>query len=327
MVHLAPCTNKCTAEKAAALLHQNIIRLHGTPKTLISDRDPRFTSAYWKGMCVRLGIDHRFSTAFHAETDGQTERANQVVEEVVRGLTGANTHTWESVLPFVEFCKKKKKSASTGFSPFFLVYGMHPRTPVVNSLDHFRDHPLPALQAVLQEMDSTLETAKTLQQAALDRQATYANQRRRPHTFQADQYVMLNSKNLRFRGKGRRKLYPRFIGPFLITEMVGPNAARLRLPVGWAMHPVFHVSLLKLYKGNVASAELLEQLPLAADSTPQFQIAHILAYRVRSRGSSAISQFLVQWKDFSPEHASWVDRDTLPDEPVEQYLRSVSPPA
>jgi len=326
MVHIAACTTKCSAEQSATLLHQNIIRLHGVPKNLLSDRDPRFTSAYWKSMCDKMGIKNLFSTAYHPATNATTERVNQVVEEVLRGLLGThNQRSWESLLPFVEFAINNAKSASSGFSPFFLVYGAHPRTPVSNSLDDLSDLPIPALKDVLQNMESTLEQAKQLRLAAVDRQATYANLSRRPHTFTAGQPVLLSSKNFRLHGKGRRKLFPRFLGPFVITSMVGRNAARLQLPPSWAMHNVFHVSLLKPFKGTVPDSELLEQLPLAADASPQFAIQHILGHRSRSRGSRSFQQFLVQWKDLSPEHASWEDRDSLPDDAVDQYLRLVQP--
>ena len=348
MVHLAACSMKCSAEHTAHLLNQNIIRLHGVPKQLLSDRDPRLTSAYWTSFCKHLGIKNLFTTAYHPQSNSTTERVNQVLGEVLRTLRPVTdvaesvlrglvprTRNWESLLPFVEFTINNAKSTSSGFSPFFLVYGTHPRTPLINSLEEFAELPLPSLKDSLLAMDSTLTQARSLRLAALDRQKAATNRHRRPHSFEAGQHIMLSTVHLRLYGKGRKKLFPRYIGPLTILAMVGPNAARLRLPSSWTMHDVFHVSLLKPYRGVVSESLLLDSLPVSSDSSPHFEVSNILSHRTirsstsapgrprSSRGSRQVTQYLVQWKGLTSEHASWIDRASLPDEAVDRYWRHV----
>ena len=103
MVHLAPCKTSCDAPQTAELLLKHVISQHGVPRNLVSDRDPRFTSAFWQGLCSKLGIKPCYSSAFHPQTDGQTERTNQVVEEVLRNYLSMEHTQWDSLLPYVEF--------------------------------------------------------------------------------------------------------------------------------------------------------------------------------------------------------------------------------
>ena len=263
----------------------------------------------------------------------------------IPGFTCAESDFHITLFPFLEPVEQapqcststinNAKSTSLGFSPFFLVYGTHPRTPLINSLEEFAELPLPSLKDSLLAMDSTLTQARSLRLAALDRQKAAANHHRRPHSFEAGQHVMLSTVNLRLQGKGRKKLFPRYIGPLTILAMVGPNAARLRLPSSWTMHDVFHVSLLKPYRGVVSESLLLDSLPVASDSSPHFEVSNILSHRTirsstsapgrprSSRGSRQVTQYLVQWKGLTSEHASWIDRASLPDEAVDRYWRHV----
>ena len=116
-VHLVPTTKTCTSEEAARLFITNVYQYHGCPKVLISDRDTRFTSSFWKAFCKQLGMDSRYSTAFHPETDGQTERTNRVLEEVLRHFIDGDHSNWEDLLPLASFAMNNAKSRSTGETP------------------------------------------------------------------------------------------------------------------------------------------------------------------------------------------------------------------
>lgn len=158
MVHLAPTSKSCSVEEAARLFFQHVESKHGTPLELISDRDPRFTSNFWQQLASRLGIKLSMSTAFHPESDGQTERANRVVEEVLRNFLPAS-RSWDDLLPFVEFAINNAKSPSTGYSPFYLNYGAHPRTRITNQIP---PSTLPVLQSIFQDRDHALVHARQL---------------------------------------------------------------------------------------------------------------------------------------------------------------------
>ena len=189
MVHLAPTTKTCTAEEAARLFTQHVFQYHGVPRVLISDRDTRFTSAFWRAFARQVGAETRFSTSFHPQTDGQTERMNRVLEEVMRHFINGEHSNWEELLPAVSFAINNAKSATTGETPFFLNYGAHPRT--LESVPGCQS--MPALGAVLRDMQSTLHRIKELYRSAQDRQKAFADKDRREHTFKGGDQVLLST--------------------------------------------------------------------------------------------------------------------------------------
>ncbi|CAI5701502.1 unnamed protein product [Peronospora effusa] len=128
MVHLAPCSTKISGKEAALLFLDHVYRLHGMPEFIVSDRDLRFTSGFWRHVFELLGSKLHMSTADHPQTDGQTERANRVVADVLRTI--ATPKEWINQLPFVEFAINNSVHASTGETPFYINGLRHPRTPV-----------------------------------------------------------------------------------------------------------------------------------------------------------------------------------------------------
>ena len=130
MVHLAPTTSHCTAEHAARLFFDNVVRLHGVPKDLVSDRDAKFTSKFWGALSALLGMKLRMSTAYHPQTDGQTERTNRTLGDMLRNFAGREPSTWDAHLSAAEFALNNAINRATGRSPFFLNYGFHPALPI-----------------------------------------------------------------------------------------------------------------------------------------------------------------------------------------------------
>ena len=134
VVHLIPTRTTALASDVAQLFVKEIVRLHGIPARIISDRDAKFTSKFWTAMfqsvCTRLNL----SSAYHLETDGQTERVKQVLEDMLRAYVSKKQSNWESYLPIIEFAYNSAKHVSTGFSPFMLMYGFQPCSPVLVGL-------------------------------------------------------------------------------------------------------------------------------------------------------------------------------------------------
>lgn len=128
MVHLTAVKQSITAEESAAVFLDSVFRLHGLPETLVSDRDPRFTSLFWRSLFKLLDTKLQMSTAAHPQTDGQTERVNRVLEDVLRSYATSFSE-WSQFLPLVEFALNNSVHASTGMSPFYVNYGRHPRVP------------------------------------------------------------------------------------------------------------------------------------------------------------------------------------------------------
>lgn len=317
-VHLVPTTKTCSAEQLATLFIKHIFQYHGLPKVLISDRDPRFTSRFWKALCTKLQCEPKYSTAFHPQTDGQTERTNRVLEEVLRHFLNGDHTNWEELLPLAAFAMNNAKSASTGETPFYLNYGVHPRSP--STLEMPGGH-IPSLDVVLSNMHSTLSQVKKLLVAAQDRQKAYADKSRSPHAFKKGQQVLLSTKNFKFK-QGVKKLHPKYVGPYKILEMVGRNAAKLDLPAAYSkLHPVFHVSLLKEYREG-PGCWTPPPAPLEIDGETYYQVERILATRERNAGRKKLREFLIKWQGYDDSHNSWEPESNLTPDLVEPYLRS-----
>lgn len=317
-VILIPCHTSCTAIQAANLFVAHVFQDFGLPVMIISDRDKIFTSDFWKQLMRRLKVEHRYSTAYHPQTDGQTEVMNKVVEEVIRPSLSEDGKNWEEMIPLVQFCINNSRNESTGETPFYLNRGSHPRCPTSVLVPEGK---LPVLDAVLVEMQSTLDEVKNRLVAAQHRQKLYADKKRQAHTFTEGQLVLLSTKHLRFKGKVR-KFQNKFIGPFPIEKMVGENAARLTLPKVYSrMHPVFHVSLLRRYeiREGAQNSVPLPPPPEILEEDVAYEVEDILAHRPvsvrgRRKGQKHAKtkwEYLIQWKGYDPIHNSWEPEENL----------------
>ena len=315
MVHLAPCKKTVTAEQSSELLMDHVIKLHGVPQTLVFDRDPRFTGSYWRSFCKARNFRPAFSTAAHPQTAGQTERSNKVFAEVLKACLATDVQGWVMLLPYVEFSISNCMQHSTKISPFFLAYGRHPRTPASHPAD-WSDLPMSSLVTAFNCIHEAMEMAKSNMRSAQDRQAHYANKGIQEHSFAADQFVLLSSKNIKQVGENKRKLFP---GPFMITNMIGKNAARLDLP-DWSIHPVFYVSLLRPYKGTCPADknEIYYNHSLEAGN-PVPIVKAIVAHKVRKRLGT---QHLVQWAETPFSNHSCVSPECLSHTMIQDYWKS-----
>jgi transposase InsO family protein len=313
--HFCPTTTDATAPDAARVFIDNIFRLHGLPRTIVSDRDSRFTSDFWRALFEILDVKLKLSTAYHPETDGQTERVNRTLEQVLRAYVGYRQDDWDRWLPLVEFAYNNAKQASTGLTPFYCDLGQHPLVP--SSLlapREFNDITrVGATADFLRHMTDILEGAHDAIAEAQDRQAHYANKHRREEVFKEGEMVLLSTANITTDVDARRpsrKLNPRFIGPYRIEKMVSPVACKLKLPAKMKIHPVFHVSLLRKYQQN--PAEFSERYrppppPVAIGDQQEYEVERILDKRQRR---SRI-EYLVKWVGYALYDATWEPLDNL----------------
>ena len=252
MVHLVPVNTTIKASELAALYVREVVRLHGLPDTIVSDRDSKFTSKFWRETHRILGTKLLMSTAFHPQTDGASERANKSVGQILRTLIKPDQTDWKDKIPMVEFALNSNLSSSTGFAPFELNYGFMPTliggiTPMEKAKPGVRDFVNQALANLEAAHDAIIESRVT--------QTYHANKKRRAETpFAVGDKVYLSTENLEL-PKGRaRKLMPKYIGPYEVTEC-HPSESRynLELPTelkARRIHPSFHVSRLRAYIGN-----------------------------------------------------------------------------
>ena len=316
LVICCPCAKTITAAGLQRLFVSHIESKFGTPTELVSDRDPKITGDYWSQFCALLGVKRSLSSTDHPESDGQTERANRVIGEVLRTFTSQYHKAWDDLLPYVEFSMNSAKNASTGHSPFYLAYGTHPQTLVSVQIPKTN---LPALEEVFRSRDECLSEVKRLLQAAASRQKFFADKHRRPHAFDTGQHAWLSSKNLVPKGKAKKKLFPKYLGPFLITEMIGPNAAKLQLPSDWRIHDVFHVSLLRPWIGDPTDIPSVVY-PVVDDALPDYQVERIISHRDRPVNRRKAREYLVKWAGLPDESNSWLPFASLPAPIVEAYL-------
>ncbi|GIL73611.1 hypothetical protein Vretifemale_3774, partial [Volvox reticuliferus] len=246
MVHLAPTTSTCTAEQTARLFFDNVVRLHGVPKNVVSDRGGQFTSKFWEALCKLVGMRVNLSTAYHPQSDGQTERTNRTLGDMLRNFAGRTPLVWDTYLTAAEFAINNAVNRSTGQSPFFLTYGFHPALPVWRELEVY----VPAAKTFAKTFLSRMTDAKSCLDAAQQRATEYYNKSKRDVVFSEGQMVLLSTKNLRSFAEGSRKLLPRWIGPYPVVRMVGNAAVELALPSDMNIHPTFHVSLVRPYRGT-----------------------------------------------------------------------------
>ncbi|CAL5400001.1 unnamed protein product [Camellia sinensis] len=247
--------------KFATLYIKEIIRLHGIPVSIVSDRDPRFVSHFWNKLQEALGTTLKFSTAYYPQTDGQSERTIQTLENMLRICVLDLKGNWDEHLPLVEFAYNNSYQASIGMAPYEALYGRRCRSPLCWT--EVRDRKLLGPE-IVQIASEKIQLIQQRIRTAQSRQKSYADTRRRDLEFQVGDHVFLKisptREVIRFRKCG--KLNPRYIGPFEILERIGPVAYRLALPPELSnIHNVFHVSMLRRYlrdPGHVIDYENLE---------------------------------------------------------------------
>ena len=245
--HFLPINVKDSLEKLAQLYVDEIVRLHGVPISIVSDRDLRFTSRFWPSLQAVLGTRLHFSTTFHHQKDGQSEMTIQTLEDMLRACVMEFKGSWDTHLALMEFAYNNSYQATIEMAPFEALYGRKCRTPVCWDEVGKRRLVGPELVQITSEK---VKVVRDNLKIARDRQKSYANNRRRDLQFEIGDRIFLNISPwkciLRFGKRG--KLSPRYIGPYEIVSKVGSIAYKLKLPPELSrIHDTFHVSMLRKY--------------------------------------------------------------------------------
>ncbi|GJS66539.1 putative reverse transcriptase domain-containing protein [Tanacetum coccineum] len=232
-------------DKLARMYLKEVVTKHGIPVSIICDRDPRFASNFWRSLQKALGTSLDMSTAYHPQTDGQSERTIQTLEDMLRACVIDFGNGWVKHLPLVEFSYNNSYHASIKAAPFEALYGRKCRSPVCWAEVGQVQLTGPEL---VQETTERIIQIKQRIQTARDRQKSYADLKRKPMEFQVGDKVMLKVSPwkgvVRFGKRG--KLNPRYVGPFKVLKKVGAVAYKLELPQELSrVHNTFHVSNLK----------------------------------------------------------------------------------
>ena len=258
-----------------------------------------------------LGTRLQFSTAYHPQTDGQTERVNQILEDMLRACILDFGGSWKKYLHFAEFAYNNSYQTSIRMAPYEVLYGRKCRSPIC------WDETTPATEVteeILRQSVEVVELVRRRLQAAQDRQKALADRHRRPLRLDVGQRVLLRVTPLRrIAHLGRRgKLSPRYIGPFEVVEKVNDVAFRLRLPEDLSkIHDVFHVSQLKPWiessDNNEGMLVTSKDIELQNDLTYKAKPVKIVDRQVKRLRNKVIPQVRVQWDDLSGKQDTWED--------------------
>ncbi|KAJ0483369.1 putative nucleotidyltransferase, Ribonuclease H [Helianthus annuus] len=301
--HFISLPTHYTAVSLASIFMKEIYRLHGLPKTIVSDRDPTFVSCFWKELFKHMGTKLLHSSAYHPQTDGQTEVVNRCLESYLRAFVFDEPATWGRYLYLAEFSYNTSHHSSINMTPFKAVYGrdattIHDYIPG-SSNNASIDTSLATHQQLLELLKGSLEQAR-------ERMVRQANKKRLEKEFQVGDWVFLKLQQYRqssVSDRKNQKLSKRFFGPYKILERIGKLAYKLDLPATSRIHPIFHVSLLKPSYGTTSTT---------TDTLDNFQddeIVDLLPEDVINNriGLDNQQQSLVKWEGRPLEEATWED--------------------
>jgi hypothetical protein len=308
--HFVRCNKVITAPQLAQLFLDNVYRLHGIPSKLVSDRDPRFTSDFWQHFFAALHTQINLSTAYHPQTDGQTERTHRTIEQILRAYVHPNHDDWATWLPLAEFAYNTATHRSIGTSPFTANYGFSPSTPMDITFPSTAD-----TQPYLQRLHDIHTFIQTELQAAHDTMKDLADRRRRPLQFNIGDQVRIDANFINLHSQPSKKFRHRHLGPFKVTEVISPVAYRLDLPPSYKIHPVFHVS--RLLPWSASSPMDFPERPLPPRPAPivsdtisgpdVYEVDSVQAAALRPTPSGLRVQFRVRWAPpySDPVHDTW----------------------
>ncbi|KAL0533232.1 hypothetical protein IC582_030448 [Cucumis melo] len=305
--HFLPLKHPYTAKLVAELFVKEIVRLHAFPLSIVSDRDKVFLSQFWTELFRLSGTKLNKSTAYHPQSDGQTEVVNRGVETYLRCFCNEKPKEWVRWLPWTEYWYNTTFHRSIGMTPFQVVYGRQPPTVLSYGNSPSKNS---TVEEMLLERDLVLVSLREHLRLAQEQMKLYADQKRRAVEFSVGEYVFLRIRPYRqitVRSRRNEKLAPRFYGPYKIIEKIGPVAYRLQLPENSRIHPVFHVSQLRKMMGQHADSQPTIQF---IDENYMWKSEPEEAIEYRKIGAEQW-EVLVCWRGLPKHEASWESYDEM----------------
>ena len=309
-----PCTTGLTAEEFTELFVKYIVCRFGLPDSIITDRDPRWTSDFWRGIAYFLKTKMSLSSAHHPQHDGQTEILNRHLTTMIRAYISDDLSDWSAWLHILEFAYNNTNHSSTGASPNFLTYGFQPKTPLdfllPTETQESKGHSYslnPAAKGFLESLAMHRDSAKRSIAKAQDEQSLQYNKGRKPvPEFKQGDKVLVNPHTLDWidsKGAGA-KLKQRWIGPFEVSQVINPKVFRLRMSDKYPGFPVFNIEHLKKYHESTEEMGERTVMPESRRSqieSQEYEVEDIIGHR---RSGKAL-QYLVRWAGYGPQYDTW----------------------
>jgi transposase InsO family protein len=289
--YFIPYKEASNSEELAYTFLKNIVSNHGLPEEIVSDRGTTFASKFWQALMAQLGLKHKLSTAYHPQTDGQTERLNQTLEQYLRCYINYEQDDWVSKLPTAQLAYNSSIAESTQLTPMYANYGYNPeayRTPKEGPLAEKAILTADQIRSLHSQMRKELEYVR-------QRMAHYHNKKRsKGPIFERGDMVYLLRRNFTT-NRPSSKLDHKKVGPFQIAEKLSDTNYRLSLPRTMKMHDIFHISLLEPAPKNARQQLHIEVLE------EEYEPERILDKQVMD----GEVKYLVKWKGYNDAENTW----------------------
>lgn len=318
-LRLNPTNMTCTSEGMARIYRDKIFPIHGLPHKFIHDCGPQYHSRFMKELYRLLGIEGNFTTAYHPQTNGQTERMNQEIEHYLRVFINYHQNDWHEWLPMAEFVYNDREHSATKVTPFFADNGRHPykgTSPRVQSTNNTAQKFANSMRKVREEVSAALE------KAAADMTKHYDKHRRSIGTdYKVGDKVWLEGTNIST-DRPMAKLGDKRFGPFKVIEKVGNSSFKIELPKTWKhRHPVFNEVLLTPHHEPEFPTQPRNTRPppVIVGNEPEFEVERILD----SKTIRKTFKYKVQWKGYGAHEQTWEPLTNLDNakDAIDEYHR------
>jgi len=304
MMYFVATTERMSAEGLARLFRDNVWKLHGLPESVVSDRGPQFAAELTKELNRMLGIKTKLSTTFHLQTNGQTERMNQKLEQYLWFFIEHRQKDWLEWMAAAEFVINNKVHMATKVSPFMANYGREIRMGGdirrKGKVEHATEF-VERMKKVHEEVEAALKKTQEEMKKYADRN------RKETEKWEKGDKVLLSTKDLVFKERPTKKLMKKYVGLYTIEEVVSSNAVKLRLPNSMRIHLVVNVSRIVYYKEQVKGQKKEEEKPVEVEGVEEWEVEEILNKK-KMRG---VEKYLIRWKGFMAKGDTWERRENL----------------
>jgi hypothetical protein len=313
--HFCALSHPFKASTVATAFMETVQKLHGSPKIIVSDRDPIFTGHFWTELFSCLGTQLAHSSSYHPQSDGQTEIVNKCLEGYLRCFVSDKQAQWFKWLPLAEWWYNTSFHTATKMTPFMALYGYHPPS-ITSSLKE--KSKVQAVEDHIENQQQVLQILKDNLTMAQNRMKQQADQHRSERSFEVGDWVFLRLQPYKQmslkQAKKDNKLSPKYYGPYKVLQKIGTMAYKLELPASSRVHPVFHVSCLKKVIGDKIPVQTIFP-ELDEEGKMILEPEAITDTRIHQLRNRSISKYLIKWRKLPAEDSTWEDESFIQKHP------------
>ena len=316
MSHFVVTTEKTMVKGLARLFRDNVWKLYGLPESVISDREPQFAAGMMKELNKMLGIEMKLSMAYHPETDRQTERTNQELEQYLRIYVNHRQNNWAEWLATAEFAFNNKMHTAMRSSLFQVNYGRELRM----GFDIRKKGKNEKIKEFVKEMKEKHEEARAALVKSQEEMKRQVNRsKKKVKEYRIGDKILISTKDFsaELMKRAMKKLTEKFIRPYVVKKIVSENAVELELPALLRVHPVVNVRRLVKYREQVEGQKKIPLPPVKIAGEKEYKVEEILDRQER-RGKM---KYLVKWKEYTAEENTWKGLENLKNvmEKIEEF--------